>query len=105
MKKKEMVGQGIKALLQHSGSIQEKEKKAVDNAKAEKYEEPTTRYTYFARRDSLEKIRALAYFDRECVYNVLEEACSAYFSKVGEEKIQEALDAYNASQKSRRAKL
>ena len=102
--KSEQLRRGVGSLLQKTGPLYKEEKTIDEDPRIEEDKEPSTRYTYRARRESLEKLRALAYFDRESVTDFIEKMCKTYFSQVGEEKIQEALQAYNTRQKSRRPK-
>ena len=56
--------------------------------------EGETRATFIVKEESLEKIKAIAYWDRLQIKDVLNEAIEAYFENKGIKYIQQALSAY-----------
>jgi len=52
------------------------------------------RATFLVEIDQLDKMKALAYWDRKIIKQVLKEALENYFLQKGESKIEEALHNY-----------
>ena len=58
-----------------------------------------TRATFLINSEVLEKLRALAYWDRTSIKVTLEEALLLYFEKRGEKYVKNAVSEYRKGQK------
>ncbi|MCH9625886.1 MAG: hypothetical protein S4CHLAM123_10710 [Chlamydiales bacterium] len=103
MSKKSFAG-GLDSLLNSSIEKEPKNKspqnvspkKDIPNTK-KKSLELEERYTFFAKRTSIKKIQALAWWERRSIKDIANEALDAYFEKKGSKHISHALDAFTKS--------
>ena len=52
------------------------------------------RATFIVKKQTLEKVKALAFWDRVQIKNVIHEAIEAYLEQKGDKHIKQALDAF-----------
>jgi hypothetical protein len=55
----------------------------------------TIRATFIVNTETIEKIRALGFYQRKDLKDILEEAFILYISKFGEDELLQALNLYN----------
>lgn len=95
MSKKNFTG-GLNSLLGDTPAPQNKP--AQDEAKAEIIQPPKhiqdIRATFLIRKDKLEKIKAIAYWERKLFKEVLDEAINSLFESKGPEYLNKALTEF-----------
>lgn len=112
MSKKSFAG-GLDSLLSSSSDVEEISEKASKKSKKEQIQEtitstaekeieaadPVTRYTFFVKKANLEKIQALAWWERRLVKDIANEAIDVYLESKDTKHVNQALKEYAKSKK------
>lgn len=80
-----------------AGDTTEEEKRTdegIKKASAKGLRDGLTRYTFIVEEEQLEKIKALAYFDRLSMKEIASEILQSYLDKAGASKVNRALKEY-----------
>lgn len=112
MSKKSFAG-GLDSLLSSSSDTEEISEKTSKKSKKDKTQEdsapneemeaeatdPVIRYTFFVKKTNVEKIQALAWWERRLVKDIANEALDMYLEGKDAKHVNQALKEFNKSKK------